>query len=292
MFWIFLYCFVSFHALTKQFVFNKIFNLLYKRSSLFILHMKQSLWSQVQAKDTKLQPPSSTCLDRYLAVTEGRLTKLFIGGSGLILRPAQPPFRCHKPLEGRMPSQRLRPALPMIRLLWSMLDTRPTVTMQVSSTCVSVTKWHQLKKKCIFGVFQQVLMWKTLPGPAASMGAELLLFHWLYAAKRHWCLKTNWAKSIMFRNTSAELITDELSSTKMALFTSTLWFHVHQSFKKLHMLVWLPAARMYSDPFPGWSSKLFTSVPTGRAPSGYASPSLAETAKSTAIMSYHILLNG
>lgn len=30
MFWIFLYCFVSFHALTKQFVFNKIFNLLYK----------------------------------------------------------------------------------------------------------------------------------------------------------------------------------------------------------------------------------------------------------------------
>lgn len=146
MFWIFLYCFVSFHALTKQFVFNKIFNLLYKRSPLFILHMKQSLWSQVQAKDTKLQPHSSTCLDRYLAVTEGRLTKLFIGGSGLILRPAQPPFRCHKPLEGRMPSQRLRPALPMIRLLWSMLDTRPTVTMQVSSTCVSVTRWHQLKK--------------------------------------------------------------------------------------------------------------------------------------------------
>lgn len=39
----FLYCFVSFHALTKQFVFNKIFNLLYKRSSLFILHMKHSL---------------------------------------------------------------------------------------------------------------------------------------------------------------------------------------------------------------------------------------------------------
>ncbi|KAA8584018.1 hypothetical protein FQN60_015226, partial [Etheostoma spectabile] len=47
-----------------------------------------------------------------------------------------PPFLCHKPLEGRMPSQRLRPALPMIRLLWSMLDTRPTVTMQVSNTCV------------------------------------------------------------------------------------------------------------------------------------------------------------
>lgn len=136
----FLYCFVSFHALTKQFVFNKIFNLLYKCSSLFILPMKQSLWSQqVQAKDHK-RPP--TFLGCYLAVIEGRLTKLFMGGSGLILRPAQPPFLCHKPLEGRMPSQRLRPALPMIRLLWSTLDTRPTVTMHVSSTCVSTLIWH------------------------------------------------------------------------------------------------------------------------------------------------------
>lgn len=43
---------------------------------------------------------------------------------------------------------------------------------------------------------------------------------------------------------------------------------------------------MYSEPFPGWSSKLFTSVPTGRAPSGYASPSLAETAKSIVVL-YH-----
>lgn len=151
MFWIFLYCFVSFHALTKQFVFNKIFNLLYKRSSLFILHMKHSLSDhKYKRKTLNSNTPSSTCLDRYLAVTEGRLTKLFIGGSGLILRPAQPPFRCHKPLEGRMPSQRLRPALPMIRLLWSMLDTRPTVTMQVSSTCVSVTRWHQLKNIYVY----------------------------------------------------------------------------------------------------------------------------------------------
>lgn len=76
------------------------------------------LSSHVQAKDTKLlRQPHATCLDGYLAAMEGRLTKLFIGGSGLILRPAQPPFRFHKPLEGRMPSQRLRPALPMIRLL-------------------------------------------------------------------------------------------------------------------------------------------------------------------------------
>lgn len=50
--------------------------------------------------------------------------------------------------------------------------------------------------------------------------------------------------------------------------------------------MWLPAARMYSEPFPGWSSKLFTSVPTGRAPSGYASPSLAETVKSMLVL-YH-----
>lgn len=126
-------------------MFNKIFNLLYKCSSFFILPIKHSPWSQVQAKDTKLVPqPLATCLDGYLAAIEGRLTKLFIGGSGLILRPAQPPFRCHKPLEGRMPSQRLRPALPMICLLWSMFDTRPTVTTQVSSTCVSLSKWHQL----------------------------------------------------------------------------------------------------------------------------------------------------
>lgn len=63
------------------------------------------------------------------------LTKLFMGGRGLILRPAHPPFLCHNPLEGRTPNQRLRPAFPMISLLWSTLDTRPTVTMHVSSTC-------------------------------------------------------------------------------------------------------------------------------------------------------------
>lgn len=69
-----------------------------------------------------------------LAATDGRLTKLFMGGSGLILRPAQPPFLCHRPLDGLMPSQRFRPALPMTRLLWSTLDTLPTVTIHVSST--------------------------------------------------------------------------------------------------------------------------------------------------------------
>lgn len=58
----------------------------------------------------------------------------------------------------------------------------------------------------------------------------------------------------------------------------------HQSLKKKPVLLWLPAARMYSEPFPGWSSKLFTSVPTGRAPSGYASPSLADTAKSMLVL--------
>lgn len=42
-----------------------------------------------------------------------------------------------------------------------------------------------------------------------------------------------------------------------------------------------PAARMYSAPLPGWTSRLLTSVPTGRAPSGYASPSLADTAEVT-----------
>lgn len=64
----------------------------------------------------------------------GGLTKLFMGGSGLILRPAQPPFLCQRPLEGRMPSQRLRPAFPMMRLLWSTFDTLPTVATQVSNT--------------------------------------------------------------------------------------------------------------------------------------------------------------
>lgn len=85
---------------------------------------------------------SQTCPDSccYLAEIDGRLTKLFIGGSGLILRPAQPPFLCHSPLEGRIPNQRLRPALPMTCLLWSTLDTRPTVTMHVSITCWSVCR--------------------------------------------------------------------------------------------------------------------------------------------------------
>ncbi len=40
----------------------------------------------------------------------------------------------------------------------------------------------------------------------------------------------------------------------------------------------VPAARMYCAPFPGNSSRLLTSVPTGRAPSGCESPSLARTA--------------
>uniref|UniRef100_A0A0E9U1X2 Uncharacterized protein n=1 Tax=Anguilla anguilla TaxID=7936 RepID=A0A0E9U1X2_ANGAN len=38
----------------------------------------------------------------------------------------------------------------------------------------------------------------------------------------------------------------------------------------------VPAARMYWAPFPGYSSRLLTSVPTGRAPRAYESPSLAE----------------
>lgn len=41
---------------------------------------------------------------------------------------------------------------------------------------------------------------------------------------------------------------------------------------------------MYSDPFPGCISKLFTSVPTGRAPSGYASPSFADTVQENGII--------
>lgn len=40
-----------------------------------------------------------------------------------------------------------------------------------------------------------------------------------------------------------------------------------------------PAARMYCAPFPGWLSRLQISVPIGRAPSGYASPSLADTGR-------------
>lgn len=52
----------------------------------------------------------------------------------MILRPAQPPLRCHKPVCGRLPSHRFRPAFPITRLLWSTLDTRPTVATQVSST--------------------------------------------------------------------------------------------------------------------------------------------------------------
>lgn len=134
--------------LSQAVVFNKIFNLLYKQLVfIYIFFLNKSIWfpykyKMISSKKQQSPVPNMLC---YLAEIEGMLTKLFIGGSGLILRPAQPPFLCHKPLEGRTPSQRLRPALPMICLLWSTLDTRPTVTMQVSATCVGKDDNVQLR---------------------------------------------------------------------------------------------------------------------------------------------------
>lgn len=83
-----------------------------------------------------------------------------------------------------MPSQRLRPALPMISLSWSMLDTRPTVTMQVSSTCARVCVDGQLFSQEQNILSCKVLTRKASPAPAASTGAERSLFRLLCAVKR------------------------------------------------------------------------------------------------------------
>lgn len=55
----------------------------------------------------------------------------------------------------------------------------------------------------------------------------------------------------------------------------------HTNTLSLSLLLFLthtPAARIYCAPFPGWSSRLLIRVPTGSAPSGWASPSFASTA--------------
>lgn len=90
-------------------------------------------WRQTDTSMTRRTVTDQVTHD--LAAADGRLMKLFMGGSGLILRPAQPPFLCHRPLDGLMPSQRFRPAFPITRLLWSALETLPTVTIHVSNTC-------------------------------------------------------------------------------------------------------------------------------------------------------------
>lgn len=117
-----------------------------------------------------------------------------MGGSGLIFRPAQPPFLCHRPLEGRMPSQRLRPALPMTRLLWSTLDTRPTVTMQVSNTCGGPQRGRQLSK----GRARELSLTPPSPEPAALTEAGRSPCRSPSAAKRRWFLKKHihsWRRS-------------------------------------------------------------------------------------------------
>lgn len=52
------------------------------------------------------------------------------------------PLRCHRPLFGLFPSRAIRPALPMTRLLWSTLETRPTVAMHVSEPD-GESKWRE-----------------------------------------------------------------------------------------------------------------------------------------------------
>lgn len=129
-----------------------------------------------------------------------------------------------------------------------------------------------------------VLMQKASPAPAASKGAELSLFHLLYAAIHRLSLQTKktFHKGLRLDgdNNSLLLYKTGFQEKNVDYFINTQpnRFSLYLAADKCMPNKRLPAARIYSDPFPGCISKLLTSVPTGRAPSGYASPSLADTA--------------
>ncbi len=107
-----------------------------------------------------------------------------MGGSGRILRPAQPPFLCHRPLDGRMPSQRFRPAFPITRLLWSALETLPTVTIHVSNTCgEKAASAHELPNTGLDPI--RPLSWSNRPEVNIKRT-------WI------WCLDGSWTMAVPF----------------------------------------------------------------------------------------------
>lgn len=79
-----------------------------------------------------------------------------------------------------------------------MLDTRPTVTMQVSSTCVCKCRDDNIQFRAEYGfnVAGRILIQMTSPEPAASKEAERLPFHLLYGAERRLCLETKWTTTL------------------------------------------------------------------------------------------------
>ena len=87
-----------------------------------------------------------------LGSTGGAVPYTRTGGGGWILRPKRPVLRCQRPLCCLIPSRRFLPAVPMMRWLCSMFETRPTVAMHSDDTCTSrldgsrITHWSPCRR--------------------------------------------------------------------------------------------------------------------------------------------------
>ena len=88
-----------------------------------------------------------------------------IGLIGFILRPKRPVFLFHSPLLGLIPARRLAPAVPQIFLLWSMLETRPTVATQVLERLNSLL----LGIRMITWSPARLMIWAALPALLARL---------------------------------------------------------------------------------------------------------------------------
>lgn len=190
----------------------------------------------------------------------------------MILRPAQPPLRCHKPVCGRLPSQRLRPAFPITRLLWSTLDTRPTVATQVSSTwgmekSCEPPRWHPgCQDRDGTAPPPACVSWRAAARWPSRSPSSAALRRSLQRARGGSCAE---------QRDKALKPLPPLSEEGALGHHQEAPFHPSGGLRCTRMrgedsniLCDAPAARMYCAPFPGWLSKLQMRVPTGRAPSG------------------------